>query len=197
MQPAIGFERAERERLHSAMLASLGVSVALLDSNGFIVEVNEEWLRFGLKNGAQIPKISPGVNYIEICRDAAKSSVEAAYALDGILGVLRGARPYFVYSYPCHSKDEDRWYEMRVAPSNLVGGGVIATHERITARGTGVYFSEMLDTVRAILWSADLPEFRTKYASLQQSKSSATLRRCSCRTQVSGSITFTAMTASG
>lgn len=108
----------EMTSLIQRMFDALPALTALIGSDGTIKLVNAAWLRFARENGLKDPaKVSPGVNYLEICRRAMQEGEEAAKeGLEGIEAVLRGDLQEYSLEYPCHSHDEKRWYLMRVLP---------------------------------------------------------------------------------
>ena len=120
--------------LDEIILTSLEIHIAVLNKSGTIIAVNEAWRRFGRDNGAASNAcIDAGVNYLEICRQAAKQGSESAgKALDGIKSVLEGSTDFFELKYPCHSQTEERWFLMSVMPLMSDTGGAIVTHKNIT-----------------------------------------------------------------
>ena len=87
--------------------------------------------------------------------------------LDGMLAVSRGEIPRFQLSYRCDSPTEPRWFTMTVVPLSP-GPGLIVAHQNNTeAHQTAENFSTLLHSVRAIIWRAEVPGFRTTFASQQ------------------------------
>ena len=123
------------EMFNRTVLSSLTENIAVLDSSGTIVAVNEAWERFARENdNATMVNSDVGVNYLEVCRQATGPFSEQAYkALDGIQSVLGGRRPLFTLEYACHSPEEKRWFLMTVSPMSGGDGGVV-THINITER---------------------------------------------------------------
>ena len=125
--------------MQAAILNALPMHIALLDSQGFIVSVNEAWRQFGRTNSLHDPEYSMGVNYVGIC-DAVlgDESADAQRVANGIRAVLAGDVPSFSIEYPCHSPSEQRWFLMTVMP--LPGGhayGAVVMHLDITERKRG------------------------------------------------------------
>lgn len=46
------------------------VELALLDSDGVIVAVNDAWASFGAANGADDPRVGVGMSYLQVCEGA-------------------------------------------------------------------------------------------------------------------------------
>ncbi len=87
-------------------------NIAILDSEGDIVHVNESWERFGRENGLHRRVSWEEMNYLDVV--GGDSSESASDAARGIERVLRGEIDQFELTYPCHSPEEKRWYEMQV-----------------------------------------------------------------------------------
>ncbi|NJM12318.1 MAG: EAL domain-containing protein [Synechococcaceae cyanobacterium SM1_2_3] len=127
----------ESQALNASVLDSLAEHIAVLDAQGVIIAVNRAWQRFADENGATpISSSSVGLNYLGVCKPTANTpnSAEAIPASDGIRAVLRGALDEFNLEYPCHSPDEQRWFNMHVTPLRGSRPGVVVTHENITQR---------------------------------------------------------------
>ena len=54
----------------AAILNALPANIALLDTQGLIISVNEAWRRFGRANALQGPGYEIGLNYLEVCDSA-------------------------------------------------------------------------------------------------------------------------------
>lgn len=108
--------------------------IAVINSGGRIVLVNEAWAEFARANGSAIdPNVTVGANYLDICRKAATDGASAKQALTGIEAVLSGKLTQFSVEYPCASPTEERWFLMTVAPLDLDGHtGAIISHLNIT-----------------------------------------------------------------
>lgn len=127
--------RSEASR-QSAILNALPAHIALLDTEGVIISVNEAWRRFADTNLLHAPGHAVGLNYLQVCDSAqgAESAVARAVAA-GIRTILSGSQQNFSIEYPCHSRAEKRWFLMRVAPlSEVVPGGAVVMHINITDR---------------------------------------------------------------
>jgi PAS domain S-box-containing protein len=125
----------ESQALNQAVIDSLAANIAVLDRDGNIIAVNEDWRRFARENGGAAIADSVGINYLDVCRRAQKrgdGQIEAT--LDGIQAVLDGARDNFTVEYPCHSPSEQRWFLMSVTPLGGERGGAVVAHNDITAR---------------------------------------------------------------
>jgi PAS domain-containing protein len=101
----------------AAILNALPAHIAVLDSQGRIISVNEAWLRFAGANTIQRPGYAIGANYLRICASApGDDSSEAHQVAAGIRSVLDGGVESFSIEYHCHSPTEQRWFLLRVTP---------------------------------------------------------------------------------
>jgi signal transduction histidine kinase len=122
------------EVIKAAILASLSSNVAVLDREGRIVAVNENWSRFGRDNGSAAPTVV-GAGYLDVCREAARQGVpHAREALAGIEAVLGGSRDAFALDFAYPTPVGERWFEMSVVPLKRPEGGAIVSHTEITER---------------------------------------------------------------
>jgi len=116
---------------------SLVEHLAVLDSQGVIIAVNRAWQRFAEKNGASGPLLnSIGMNYLNVCEKTPglPDDKDAEAARKGILAVLNGATREFRMDYPCHSLNEQRWFQMNVTKLKGSQSGAVVAHLDITAR---------------------------------------------------------------
>jgi transcriptional regulator with GAF, ATPase, and Fis domain len=119
-----------------ALIDALPMSVVTIDLEGRITLANKEWLRFGGDAALRdLRTISPGVNYLETCRRAARGGDSiAASTVKGLEAVLGGRLNHFALEYPCHYKDERHWFVMRAAPVGLDPWQAVILHLDITER---------------------------------------------------------------
>lgn len=126
--------QSESDR-QASILNSLPAHVALLDSEGVIVTVNETWRQFALANHFVGAGCGVGVNYLTVCDEArGGNALEAPAVAQGIRTVLDGARS-FSLEYPCHSPTEQRWFQLTASPlSQARSAGVVIMHVNVTGR---------------------------------------------------------------
>ena len=129
-------ELKESERFLHSSLDALSEHIAILDSAGTIIAVNQAWQKFAEENGLKDPTFGVGSNYIELCERAAKNGSETALsAAKGIRLVASHQNFEFSHEYACHSPEEKRWFVMRVTRFRGEGPVYIAiAHENITKR---------------------------------------------------------------
>jgi PAS domain S-box-containing protein len=120
----------------SAILNALPAHIALVDTHGVIISINEAWRRFDQSNAIQGPGPRVGLNYLDICdRAQGKNASEAIHAAAGIRSVLAGEARTFSFEYSCDAPSEQRWFLMVVTP--LTGdppSGAVVMHVNITER---------------------------------------------------------------
>lgn len=124
---------------HLTVLDALPMSVALLDSRGVIVAVNEAWRRFALENagipGHATAAAAPGADYLAPCDTATGLAAEGARnAAAGIRAVLAGQRPSFAMEYAFHSPARQRWFLMTVLRLDHEVGKCLVVHTDISDR---------------------------------------------------------------
>jgi diguanylate cyclase (GGDEF)-like protein/PAS domain S-box-containing protein len=116
----------------AAILNALPANIALLNTDGIIISVNDAWwhsMQFGLGHGV-------GLSYLEICDSAlADNSSHPHLIADGIRSVLGGASNCFSLEYESHSPVNQGWFLMTVTPlTESRKSGVIVMHTNITAQ---------------------------------------------------------------
>lgn len=128
------------ESFNRSILNSVSSEIAVLDSAGTIVAVNEPWRRFAIDNsllpGVIAPGTQLGANYLAACQPVGEQSSEYALKVDaGIRAVLAGQLPGFQLEYPCHAPQVQRWFSLRVTPLDSgPQNGVVVVHTDISER---------------------------------------------------------------
>jgi DNA-binding CsgD family transcriptional regulator len=108
-------------------LKALPVSVAILDTSGTIVAVNDAWKEFGRRNGLAIPNAGIGSSYLQYCPSGeSKFTAKLRELLAGRLDLL-------TLVYPCDSPTEKRWFSLIGVPlSQAKPAGVALLHVNLT-----------------------------------------------------------------
>lgn len=121
-------------RFAQTILNSISAHVAILDEAGYILETNDAWRCFAQQNDLRMRPDRPEVNYLDICDNASEeTSGESRDVAQGIRAVIAGEIEEFVFDYPCHSPEEQRWFSMKVTRAK--GSDpvrVVVSHENIT-----------------------------------------------------------------
>jgi len=116
----------------AAALEGIAPEIAILDAAGAIVYVNSAWVKFGIENGSPDPKACIGRNYFDVClRSGSAGDALAREAAEGIKAVIAGALPCFGQKYPCHSREQERWFIMTVTRAST-GSDTVIVHNDIT-----------------------------------------------------------------
>jgi len=103
---------------HLRLPDRLARHVAVLDRRGVILDVNDEWRRFGRENGLRLEEHGIGVDY---CALVAKAlGPQHRLTLD-LQALLAGRSALLTWTYPCHAPDRKRWFNLIGAP--LAGAG--------------------------------------------------------------------------
>lgn len=124
-----------KKRIADELLDSLPAHIAILDSQGEIIDVNESWKQFARENDCSDSKFYVGMNYLAVCEQALQSEHDDTVerVLRGIQAVLRGEENEFLLEYPCNSPTEVRWFTVRAKHFQYKGETyVIVLHENIT-----------------------------------------------------------------
>jgi len=110
-------EKQELAQRMSVILNTLPANIALLNDEGIIVDVNDAWRRFADENQFQGANHGIGNNYITVAANASgNEQVDGKKVADGLKAVLTNEVKEFVYEYPCHSPQKERWFRMVVSP---------------------------------------------------------------------------------
>lgn len=127
----------DKETFITDVIDSLKDHVAVIDSQGQIITVNAAWRHFAASNGAmESTQTGLGLNYLDICARSSTASDDdiALQTLTGVKSVLAGTQPELTLTYPCHSPDEERWFELRALPLHGTQQGVLLIHQNISER---------------------------------------------------------------
>lgn len=123
------------EQLNQAVLDSSNEHIAVLDRDGNVVSVNQNWRDFARDNSSvRMMRDWIGISYPEVCREATGAgSEEAAVICAGVKDVLSGLLDHFEIEYSSHLPARERWFLMRVSPlsrdSRDQSGAVVAIRD--------------------------------------------------------------------
>lgn len=122
-----------------AILDTLPANIALLDSEGRVLDTNSGWQEFAHNNDYRDSGQGRERNYLAVCDAAiggdAETAEEVATGLRAILSGKSGARS-FSLTYPCHSPEEQRWFRLMATPLVAEGQprGAVVMHIDVTER---------------------------------------------------------------
>ena len=147
----------QSERLKTAILASLPSLVAVLDLEGNITNVNPTASVCAKSAGFDCGALQPGLNYFDICREAAAhGSQHALLALEGVQKVCSQTSSQFEMEYPSGAQ----WFHMMVVP--LIGKQrwVVTSYTDVTLRKLAelnlkeseTRFRLMADSAPVLMW---------------------------------------------
>lgn len=104
------------ERL-AIILNTLPASVALLDTKGVMVEVNDAWKQFADVNGFSGEQYGIGTSYLTVSTQSFGNNERIGKDISaGIQAVLNGDSGQFEYEYPWHLPKLNRWFRIVVTP---------------------------------------------------------------------------------
>ncbi len=159
----------------TAILNALPTHIALLDTQGRIVSVNEAWRRFAGTHALLGPAYGIGVNYLEICDSAQGDNASGArQAAEGIRSVLAGRTKSFSIEYPCHSPTEQGWFLLTVTPLAADHpNGAVVMHLDVTARkqieeslsASELRFRQIADSIRDVFFLQNIDSSQIYYVS--------------------------------
>lgn len=122
--------------LSLGILNSVSAHIAVIDSDGKVIAVNDAWTQFAVENGGEPAALNIGANYFHACRNAVSGSENKAAndALDGIHKVFAQEISEFELEYDCHSSEQERWFLMRVTPLYFLGQKAVISHIDISKK---------------------------------------------------------------
>jgi len=160
---------------NAAILDTLPLHIALIDSTASITSVNAAWTAFADGNAVQCAGLGVGSNYLQICDDAVGPDVgDARAAGAGIRSVLAGTAQEFILEYPCHSPSVQRWFQMTVSPViSATSIGAVIMHLDISVRRLAAQnlleselrFRQMAENIREVFVLRDLDGSHVLYVS--------------------------------
>ncbi|NKB39078.1 MAG: diguanylate cyclase [Gammaproteobacteria bacterium] len=118
------------------MVDTIDDQMAVLDSTGEIIFVNKAWRYFASENGFPCHFRWLGINYISVCSNSASQgdSLAGQIALK-MQKVLQGYQEEMEIDYPCHSKQQQRWFMMQMRAFRDAGETkYLVSHRNITSR---------------------------------------------------------------
>ncbi|MFZ5586362.1 MAG: bifunctional diguanylate cyclase/phosphodiesterase [Thermodesulfobacteriota bacterium] len=129
-------ELASQEGLLRSVLGSLPAHIAVLNSQGVIIAVNQAWSAFGHARGGREETMGVGANYLEATQRAAQAGDDLArQALEGIQAVMRRKRDSFSLEYLCPEPGgAERWFLLSVTALERAEGGVVVSHLDVSER---------------------------------------------------------------
>lgn len=84
--------------------------IAVLDTQGDIVDVNQAWKAFGERNGVSEEYTAVGKNYVVVSQQAGDRYGDRVTA--ELQSLLNDEQTGFTVVYPCHSPSQERWFRL-------------------------------------------------------------------------------------
>lgn len=94
----------------------LGDRIALIDSDGNIVALNDAWREFAAQAGTSLGRVRPGANYFKVCLSGSSSNSDGRGALNGIRAVIERKLLSFTMDYWCDLPVNPSYFRMCVTP---------------------------------------------------------------------------------
>ena len=153
------------EALNAAVMASLPGYVAIVDREGMILKANEAWARDASGLQAGLLSAQPGQNYLDVCREAAKTNAALSQVSGLVASVLTGERPNLTTEVSQTVTSGEQWLEVRVEPLEQEMGGAVLALVDITARKRAeVHAARNLETISHLNRVAAVSELATSLA---------------------------------
>jgi signal transduction histidine kinase len=106
--------------------------LALIDSQGNIVAVNKDWMALAEESGAELTRVGPGTNYLEVCRHAGTLCADSRKALAGIQAVLKQRSSCFAMEYVGDTPCGPIACHMDVLPISFKQARAVIAHRQVT-----------------------------------------------------------------
>jgi len=135
------FRRAEARRqrvesLHAAALTSLHDQVAVLDSRGAVIEINDSWRHaVDAAPPSRFDRVLAGENYLQACARAAEQGDRTASEhMAALRAVLHGSEDRRLLECREASEGESAWFEVSFERLRRSEGGTVITRTDVTSR---------------------------------------------------------------
>ena len=159
----------------TAIFDALPAHIALIDTRGYIISVNEAWRRFGAKNALHHANFCIGDNYLDVCACArGQKAAEAHQVATAIRSVLSGALKQFSLEYTCDAPNRQRWFLLTVTPlTDERLNGAVVMHIDVTAqrqaeeslRLSESRFRQMAESISDVFFLQNLDSSQIYYVS--------------------------------
>jgi PAS domain S-box-containing protein len=135
------FRRAEARRqrvesLHAAVLTSLHDQIAVVDSRGAVIEINDSWRHAAdCAPASRFDRVLAGENYLQCCARAAEQGDRTAVEhLAALRAVLMGAEDRRLLECREANGGDPGWFEVSFERLRRAEGGAVITRTDVTAR---------------------------------------------------------------
>ncbi|MCC6817619.1 MAG: PAS domain-containing protein [Bacteroidia bacterium] len=126
----------ESEALNKSALKSLQANIAILDEEGVIIKVNENWIDFSkFGDGRNLFITNIGENYFDLIKKSAETGDTYAKRLfEGLMSVLNDEKEYFELEYPCIAAVSNKWFLLHISKFENDITRLVVSHFEITQR---------------------------------------------------------------
>jgi signal transduction histidine kinase len=118
------------ESMKSSILHSLRSGVAVVDRDGRVLALNENWTRLARESGDSM--VAVGENLLQAPSAAQQDHTTGDDLGAGVLSVLQGVRDSFGYEYTTQLGESPRWWAVVVDPLDRPDGGAVVTRADVT-----------------------------------------------------------------
>jgi PAS domain S-box-containing protein len=125
-------EARASENLNRAILSSLNAGIAILDRNGIVICVSDNWKQS--RAPGYYPPAVTGEDYLDIWRDWSNTPESTQDISAAVEAVLSGRERLQSISHHVQLQDEEYWIEVRVERLARTEGGAVVSHLDITSR---------------------------------------------------------------
>lgn len=165
----------ESKRFLQSTLNALTTQIAILNEEGFIIEVNTAWHRFARENDFKGPYRGVGANYLKVCDEAIGDfAQQGSQVAVGVRAVMSGEREEYELEYSSPGPAGVRWFIMRVTRFDAEAPlRVVVAHEEITERKQAEEalrdserrFRQLAETIHEVFWISDHEKKKVIYVS--------------------------------
>lgn len=142
-------------RFQQAVFDSLSAHIAVLDSQGMIVQTNAAWRTYAAGTDCAKGSDSIGASYLDILDGmSGKDQGVVLAAAAGIASVAAGEVHDFQLQYPFFAPADKRWFTLRVTPVHDVEQRIVVSHEdvsRLKAAELASWRLANIDTLTGVL----------------------------------------------
>ena len=118
------------ETMKSSILHSLRSGVAVVDREGAVLALNENWTRLAAESGE--PSVRVGDRLFGDRSEGGTLAAAHQEMGDAIRSVIQGRRDSFGYEYVTRSGKTPRWWAVVVDPLERLDGGAVVTRADVT-----------------------------------------------------------------
>jgi len=127
------------ENFNQDILDFVPAAIAVIDYDGVIVAINEQWRQHSIENSNVLGQMAAGTdvgaNYLSACQPSKPLATDEINAYQEIRAVLDGKKQKLSLEYPCHSPTQQKWFRMDVMQRGVTPqGGAVVMHTDITER---------------------------------------------------------------